>query len=79
MMHGENKSCCCPCHKLGAGVLLAALGLTFLLKNLGVYDDSVNNIVWPSLLVLAGLKKIFGGMCKCCNKGSCESKGACEN
>lgn len=62
----ECKGCSCFCHKV-IGLLIALFGLTFLLKDVGVYGDYVNNIVWPSLILLGGLKKMFGGMCGCCD------------
>jgi hypothetical protein len=48
------------------GILVALIGLTFLLGNLGVIGERVVSIAWPVLLILIGLKKTTGGMCKCC-------------
>jgi len=35
---------------------------------LGVYDDNIQNIIWPSIIILGGLSRLCGGMCKCCKK-----------
>ena len=51
------------------GVFIALFGLTFLLKNLDVISDHVTNIIWPSLIILAGVKKVVRGICKCCDEG----------
>lgn len=73
MKHGHH-GCCCPCHK-APGLLIAVFGLTFLLKNLGVYDDSINNMIWPATILLYGLHKCCGNWCKCCSgKMACPSK-----
>ena len=66
-MNGEGK-CGCPCHKMG-GIGIALVGLTFLLGNLGVLSAQVVGIVWPSLLILGGLKCCCKGKCKCCKEG----------
>ena len=70
MKNAKDGACCCPCHKM-TGILIAAFGLTFLLKNLGVYADSVNNMVWPCILIVLGLSKTCSTMCKCCSAASC--------
>lgn len=62
-----GTSCKCPCHK-ALGILLALIGLTFLLGNLGVLGARLVGILWPTFLTLAGLKIATGGMCKCCAK-----------
>ncbi|MGZ3688394.1 MAG: LiaI-LiaF-like domain-containing protein [Bdellovibrionota bacterium] len=51
------------------GIFVTLFGLNFLLKTLGVYGDSVSNIVWPVLIMLAGLKLTARGICGCCSEG----------
>jgi Domain of unknown function (DUF5668) len=63
-----EKKCGCPCHKM-AGVFVALIGVMFLLQNLGVLSANLVGIIWPVLLILAGVKSVFKGMCKCCRKG----------
>jgi hypothetical protein len=49
------------------GILVALIGLTFLLGNLGVLSQKIVGIAWPVLLILLGLKNSVGrGKCKCC-------------
>lgn len=61
-----NGKCCCPCHKM-PGILIALLGLSFLLRNAGVISDEIQSWVWPSLILVAGLSKLGSGCCKCCD------------
>ena len=60
----EGK-CTCPCRSM-IGVLIALIGLTFLLEAFNVLSPRTVEIVWPILVILVGLKKAFGGMCKWC-------------
>jgi len=66
MGNAECKGC--PCHKM-VGIFIILFGLTFLLGTLNVISQQIVNIVWPSLIILVGLKKLGSGMCKCCDKG----------
>jgi hypothetical protein len=50
------------------GVLVVAFGLVFLLGALNVLSDRAVSIAWPIIVILAGLKKLFGGSCSCCSK-----------
>lgn len=60
------KGCKCPCHKM-LGILIALIGVTFLLGHLGVLSSGIVDVVWPILLILIGLKKTCPkGFCKCC-------------
>ena len=61
----EGK-CCCPCH-YALGVLIVAFGLTFLLRTLEVISNHTAAIIWPIIVMLAGIKTICGRMCKCCS------------
>ena len=65
MMNHECKSCGCMHHAI-VPILVALLGVAFLLLNLNIITMQVVNIVWPVLLILAGLFKACGRMCKCC-------------
>ncbi len=60
-------NCKCPHHKM-VSVFIVLIGLTVLLKNLSVLSMGAADVIWPSLLILIGLQKMFGGMCKCCKK-----------
>ena len=62
----ETKKCACPCHKM-LGVFLVLAGVIGLLGAFAVLTGKTVAIVGSVLLVLAGLKGIFTGMCKCCN------------
>ena len=66
-MEKEGGKCGCPCHKM-IGVLVVAFGLVFLLGALNVLSDRAVSIAWPIIVILAGLKKLFGGSCSCCSK-----------
>ncbi len=65
-MENSEKKCGCFCHNFN-GILIALLGLDFLLGRLGVISEQIVSIAWPVLLLLIGLKSSFGkGKCKCC-------------
>jgi hypothetical protein len=65
-MQASEGKCSCPCHKV-PGLLIASIGLVFLLGAFNVLSSRVVQITWPILLILLGLKKMCGGMCKCCS------------
>jgi hypothetical protein len=65
-MQTSESKCGCLCHKM-PGLLIALIGLTFLLGALNVLSPRAVEITWPILLILLGLKKMGGGMCRCCN------------
>ncbi len=66
-MH-EGMTCCgCKCpHHVVVPVLITLIGVAFLLQALGVLSAYANSIIWPILLILIGLQKAFGSLCKCC-------------
>lgn len=64
---GGHKMCPCPHHKM-MPLFISLIGLTFLAKALGWLGATTADIVWPLLLVLMGLQKMFGHLCGCCKK-----------
>ncbi len=62
---GHGKACGCVHHKM-MPLFIVLFGIVFLLGGLGKIDMGTVNIVWPILVILAGLQKMFSGMCKCC-------------
>jgi hypothetical protein len=48
------------------GVLVALVGLTFLLGSLGALSAKVVGLVWPTLVILIGVMMTCGKSCKCC-------------
>ncbi len=59
----------CKCHHHKAmPVLVILFGVTFLLGNWGTFSQETVNVIWPVLVILAGLMKLGNksGMCKCC-------------
>ena len=67
-MQNAPKVCCqCHHHKV-MPVLVVLFGLTFLLGTWGTLSSDTVNIVWPILVIAAGLMKLSSksGMCKCC-------------
>jgi hypothetical protein len=49
-------------------ILVVLLGLSFLLTALNVYSAGVNSVIWPIIVILAGLQKMFSRNCSCCKK-----------
>jgi hypothetical protein len=63
----ETKKCHCICHKMD-GVIWMVIGIIILLW---AFDIIRANIFWTivgSVVIVAGLQKILGGFCKCCDK-----------
>lgn len=67
-MKCETGGCKCPHHKI-VPLFIVLIGLVFLLEALHLVTVATTDIVWPFLLILIGLMKMFGGMCGCCNSG----------
>lgn len=80
MMEGKNMSegkmegygcmcdgggCGCMHHKI-IPMLVVVFGALFLFEAYGSVNPDTVAIVWPILVILAGLTKLFRGMCKCC-------------
>ena len=62
---GEKNVCGCPHHKIFPG-LVVLFGLVFLLGALGVITSQTVAIMWPVIVIVAGLKKMMKRRCKCC-------------
>lgn len=78
---GDGEKCetccsgCCRCiHHKVPGILVALFGLSFLLKNFGLYGDDVQNWIWPALIFVGGIAKVGGRMCGCCSSCTCSKK-----
>jgi len=63
----ETKKCCCFCHKM-PGLLVVIIGVLVLLRALEVLESKPFWITISIIVILGGLKCMFGGMCKCCDK-----------
>ena len=66
-MDNMQNTCKCPHHKV-MPVLVILFGLTFLLGAWGTISKDTVNIVWPVLVMLAGVMKLGeqSRVCKCC-------------
>lgn len=58
-----SKMCKCNHHKMFSW-LVVLFGLTFLLGDLNVLTAGAVSVIWPVLIIIAGV----GKMCKCCHK-----------
>ena len=66
MEQGKN-GCGCSCHKT-LGILIAFIGVVFLLGHFDVIGSDTVDILWPVLVILIGIKKAYGrSICKCCS------------
>jgi hypothetical protein len=65
MDEGMQNICRCPHHKV-IPLLVALFGLVFLLKGLGFVGEGMVAIVWPTIVLIAGLMKATESYCKCC-------------
>ncbi|MBI5654266.1 hypothetical protein HZC53_01230 [Candidatus Uhrbacteria bacterium] len=61
----EMGGCKCPHHKV-VPVLITFIGVLFLFKAVGYLSASSVDLAWPVLLIIIGLQKTFGSMCRCC-------------
>lgn len=60
-------TCNCPHHKVIPG-LIALLGLLFFLHAFGVFSQHVVDIIWPLIVLLIGVNKMFMHKCNCCSR-----------
>lgn len=63
----ETKKCGCFCHKM-PGVFVILIGVAILLRTLDVLASKPFWIIISILVILMGLKIMFRGVCKCCDK-----------
>lgn len=59
----NGKSCKCTHHKI-IPACIALIGLVFLLGQMNILTAGAVNIIWPLLLIVIGVKKMF--KCQCC-------------
>lgn len=60
-----GKVCKCTHHKT-MPILVILFGLLFLLQALGVIGMQSVAIIWPIIVMLAGIFKLAKRHCKCC-------------
>ena len=60
-----GKVCKCPHHSM-IPLLVTAFGAVFLLGALNVLTMNAVNIIWPIIVIAAGLMKLMKRMCTCC-------------
>jgi uncharacterized membrane protein YfcA len=72
---------CCSNHSkdcgLWIGLVAFILGAVVLLQRFGAVPDEVLSYLWPSLLIVIGLKFMIGS-CESCGSGSCCESGTCD-
>ena len=64
-MDTDKKVCGCGHHKV-MPILIILLGLAFLLAQLNILTWAAVNILWPILVIIAGVMMLVNGCCKCC-------------
>ncbi len=65
MTNTTSGVCRCHHHKI-IPALVVLIGLTFLLGSLNILTGSAVSIIWPVLVIVGGLSKMFGRTCGCC-------------
>lgn len=60
-----GTKCPCPHHKV-IPWLVVVFGLLFLFRAMNVFTHQFVDMVWPILVIVVGLQKVFKNMCKCC-------------
>ncbi len=66
MMTGGKMKCSCFHHKI-VPALIIFIGALFLLNAIELLPENLLNILWPLMLILVGITKIFSGNCGCCS------------
>ena len=61
---GKGGMCSCAHHKVVPACIIL-IGLVFLAGQLNWLTMSFVALAWPVLLIVAGIGKWMGGMCKC--------------
>ena len=67
MENHSGKKCGCGCHSV-IGVFVVLFGVIFLLGNLDILSQRCVGAAWPTIIILAGITKLFKSRCKCCKK-----------
>lgn len=65
-MQQTGQKCNCFHHKL-VPIFIVLLGVLFLLGAMDVIAAHTVSVVWPVIVILAGLQKLMGHNCKCCS------------
>ena len=70
--------CKCSHHKF-VPFLVVLFGVTFFMGFWGIISWDIVNLVWPVVIILAGMAMVIdrGGMCKCAANGNCCGCGCC--
>lgn len=66
-MDNNAVKCACPHHSV-VPVFIALLGLVLLGHAVGLITDGFNAVVWPAIILVIGLVKMFSRGCKCCSR-----------
>ena len=61
----NGQMCKCSHHKI-VPILIALIGVLFLLFALKIIGENVTMIGWPISVIFIGLNKMMSGKCKCC-------------
>lgn len=71
-MMDQSRRCACPHHFI-IPFLVFAVGVMFLLNNLGYLPGNSFSIIWPALIALAGVQMMISRRCKChMDHGHCQ-------
>ena len=65
MEGGKGMMCKCSHHKV-MPILVIVFGLLFLGGALEWVSPMTVMVTWPILVIIGGVMKLSGGMCKCC-------------
>ena len=64
------RHCNCPHHKM-IPLFIFVFGLLFFLNAINVLTGAALTMLWPIVVMLAGLTKLFSSKCGCCKGGMC--------
>ncbi|HEY4507622.1 MAG TPA: DUF5668 domain-containing protein [Candidatus Paceibacterota bacterium] len=65
-MDPQGNTCPCKCHKVGP-ILIIVFGVVFLLGTLNIITEYAVMLIWPIIVIVAGVKKLVGQKCGCCS------------
>ena len=66
-MNMSGMGCKCPHHKV-VPLFIFVIGLIFFLHAFSLVSQRFTDIVWPLVLMLIGLQKMFSHKCNCCSR-----------